>query len=81
MSSAAGPAEGIPRPGGAPRPPRLSKAARIGTGLLLTLVGLFLLVVLFPTSPSAVETVVPVAAAGILAVWVGGILLGQGSRS
>lgn len=63
------------------RPLRLSRTARIGLGLLLTLVGLFLLVILFPTSPSAIATVVPVAAAGIVALLVGGILLGQGSRS
>ena len=70
-------------PASAPRlrAPRLSKAARIGLGLFLTLVGLFLLVVLFPTSPAAFATVVPVAAAGILVLWVGGIFLGQGSRS
>jgi len=71
----------------APPPPRrrrgvtLSKPAKIGLGLLLTLVGLFLLVVLFPTNPKSFSTVLPVAAAGIVALWVGGILMGIGSRS
>jgi len=73
---ALGPAPSRPR-----RRPRLSKSARIGLGLLLTLVGLFLLVILFPTNPSSFGTVLPVAAAGIVAVWVGGILMGIGSRS
>jgi len=66
------------RPG---RRPRLSKPAKIGLGLLLTFVGLFLLVLLFPTDPSSFRTVLPVAAAGIVALWVGGILMGIGSRS
>lgn len=63
------------------RRPRLSKSARIGLGLLLTFVGLFLLVILFPTDPASFRTVLPVAAAGIIALWVGGILMGIGSRS
>jgi hypothetical protein len=61
--------------------PALSKPAKIGLGLLLTLVGLFLLVLLFPTSPGSFATVLPVAAFGIVALWVGGILMGIGSRS
>jgi len=61
--------------------PRLSKPAKIGLGLLLTLVGLFLLVLLFPTDPKSFTTLLPVAAAGIVALWVGGILMGIGSRS
>lgn len=63
------------------RRPALSKPAKIGLGLLLTLVGLFLLVILFPTDPKSFATIVPVAAAGIVALWVGGILMGIGSRS
>jgi len=61
--------------------PRLSKTAKIGLGLLLTFVGLFLLVLLFPTDPASFRTVLPVAAVGIVALWVGGILMGVGSRS
>ena len=59
----------------------LSRQAKIGLGLLLTLVGLFLLVLLFPTNPATFGTVLPVAAAGMVALWVGGILMGVGSRS
>ena len=70
-----------PTPPGAPRRPRLSKAAKIGLGLLFTLVGLFLLVLLFPTNPGSFSTILPVAAAGVAALWVGGILMGIGSRS
>lgn len=49
--------------------------------MLLTLVGLFLLAVLFPTNPSTFARVLPVAAVGLVALWVGGILMGIGSRS
>jgi uncharacterized membrane protein YedE/YeeE len=60
---------------------RLSKAQKIGGGLLLTLAGLFLLSALFPTAPEKLAYVLPVAAVGILALWTGGILMGIGSRS
>jgi hypothetical protein len=73
-SEGAGPARRV-------RGPRLSKPAKIGLGLLLTLVGLFLLVLLFPTDPNNFSTLLPVAAVGIVALWVGGILMGVGSRS
>jgi len=63
------------------RRPRLSKPAKIGLGLLLTLVGLFLLVLLFPSAPGSLSEALPVAAVGIVALWVGGILMGIGSRS
>jgi len=63
------------------RPPRVSKHAKIGLGLLLTLVGLFLLVLLFPSAPGALSSALPIAAVGIVALWVGGILMGIGSRS
>ena len=63
------------------RGPRLSKSGKIGLGLLLTLVGLFLLVLLFPTNPESFARVLPVAAVGLVALWVGGILMGIGSRS
>ncbi len=63
------------------RRPRLSRTAKIGLGLLLTLLGLFLVAVLFPSSPAALEVALPVGAVGILALWVGGILMGIGSRS
>lgn len=63
------------------RAPRLSKTSKIGLGLLLTLTGLFLLSALLPTAPGRFSTILPVAAAGILALWIGGILMGSGSRS
>lgn len=71
-------------PNGTPGPrrrPRLSKSARIGLGLALSLLGLFLLSILFPTAPGSFATVLPVAAVGIVALWVGGVLMGVGSRS
>jgi hypothetical protein len=77
-------ATGGPRTEGASPPtarPRFSKPAKIGLGLLLTLLGLFLLVLLFPTAPGALDRTLPVAAVGIVVLWVGGILMGIGSRS
>jgi hypothetical protein len=59
----------------------LTRAQKIGGGLLLTLVGVFLLSALFPTAPEKLAYALPVAAVGILALWVGGILMGIGSRS
>ncbi len=60
---------------------RWSKNQKIGTGLLLTLVGLALITLLLPTTPSSVGHVLPIAAGAVLALWVGGILMGIGSRS
>lgn len=66
------------RPGPNPRPRRrLSKTARIGLGLLLTFLGLIFLIPLLPTGSSALAMALPLAAAGFLAVWIGGILLGR----
>jgi hypothetical protein len=64
-----------------PARPRLSKTAKIGLGLLLTFVGLFLLSDLLPSAPAHLLAVLPLAGAGMLALWVGGILMGVGSRS
>jgi hypothetical protein len=66
-----------------PRPRRrpLSKATKIGVGLLLTFVGLFLLSVLLPTAPGKFAYVLPVAGVGMLLLWMGGIWMGIGSRS
>ena len=68
-------------PAPAPRPPRLSRQAKIGLGLLLSLVGLFLLSALLPTAPGKLAFAIMVAALGILTLWLGGILMGIGSRS
>ncbi len=82
MSSAseASPSDGA-RSGRAVKGARLSKPARIGLGLLFTLLGLFCLVLLFPSSPGDLDRVLPVAAVGIVALWLGGIRMGIGSRS
>lgn len=65
------------------RPARrpLSKSAKVGLGLLLSFVGLFLLSILLPTAPGKFGVILPVAAAGMLLLWVGGILMGVGSRT
>jgi hypothetical protein len=64
-----------------PRGPRLSRTQRIGGGLVLTIVGIFLLSALLPTAPTKLAYALAVAGGGILALWVGGILMGIGSRS
>ena len=60
---------------------RLSKPQKIGGGLLLSIVGIFLVSVLLPTAPQKLAYALPVAGAGIVLLWVGGIALGIGSRS
>ncbi|MHB1931689.1 MAG: hypothetical protein ACYCPV_01690 [Thermoplasmata archaeon] len=52
---------------------------RLGLGLLLSLLGIFLLAILFPTDPSALLALLPIGGAGMLALWVGGVLLGSRS--
>jgi hypothetical protein len=69
-----------------PAPPALrrrglSKAGKIGLGLLFTFVGLFLVSILLPTAPGQFARLLPVAAVGLALLWVGGILMGVGSRS
>jgi hypothetical protein len=59
----------------------LSKATKIGLGLVLTFVGLLLLSILLPIAPGKFATVLPVAAVGMLLLWMGGIWMGVGSRS
>ena len=66
------------------RPPptgRLTKSQKIGLGLLSTLLGIFLLSILLPTAPGKLAYALPAAGLGIVALWVGGILMGIGSRS
>lgn len=67
----------------APARPRrsLSRSGRVGLGLLFTFVGLFLLSILLPTAPGKFALLLPVAGAGMLLLWVGGILMGVGSRT
>ncbi len=64
-----------------PAPPRQSRQRALALGLLLTLGGLVLVAVLLPTAPGRLGTILPVAAAGLVLLWVGGILLGRGSRA
>lgn len=59
----------------------LTKIQKIGLGLVSTLLGIALLAVLFPVAPGSFGYVLPVGAAGIVLLWVGGILMGVGSRS
>ncbi|MGI0071933.1 MAG: hypothetical protein ACRECT_07735 [Thermoplasmata archaeon] len=59
----------------------LTKSQKIGGGLLLTFVGLFLISALIPTAPDRLAYALGVAGAGVLSIWVGGILMGIGSRS
>lgn len=58
-----------------------SKPVRLGLGLFSTLVGLAFLVLLFPTAPGPLAHALPIAAVGMVALWLGGILMGVGSRS
>jgi hypothetical protein len=76
------PPSGAGSPGvGGGRRPRLSRPKLLGLGLLLTLAGLFLLSDLLPTGVGALERALPVAAAGLLTLWIGGLLLGRGGRA
>ncbi len=65
------------------RPSRrpLSRSGKVGLGLLFTFVGLFLLSILLPTAPGKFGEILPVAGAGMMLLWVGGILMGIGSRT
>ena len=48
-------------------------------GLLLTFLGLLLISALLPVGSKTLLRAVPLAAAGVAALWAGGILLGLGS--
>jgi len=70
---------GPPAAPGSP-PPRGSRTRYLVLGLFLTLFGLVLVAVLLPTAPGQLGIILPIAAAGLVLLWVGGILLGRGSR-
>jgi hypothetical protein len=57
---------------------RVRRQRKVVAGLLLTLAGLFLIIGTLPIAVGALVRVLPVAGAGILALWVGGILMGNG---
>jgi hypothetical protein len=75
MSEPAGPAPADPAPSGRPRR-RLTKTRAIGLGLVLTLVGLFVLGGSVPTDPATLERAVAITGVGAIALWLGGIFLG-----
>lgn len=59
---------------------RLSRRAKLGLGLLLTVVGLFVIGGTVPTAPGTLERALAVTGVAAVALWLGGILLGAGSR-
>ena len=59
---------------------RLPATAWVGLGLLLSLVGLFLLGGTIPSAPGTLERAVAVTGAGAITLWLGGILLGRAGR-
>jgi len=73
-ASVPGPTEGAAPPVRAR--PRLSRGGTVVLGLLLTLVGLFVLGGTVPTDPSTLERAVAITGIGAVALWVGGVLLG-----
>ncbi len=60
------------------RPDR--RRLRLGLGLLLTFAGLFLAAYLLPSPPAALARTLPIAAGALLALWLGGMLLGTTAR-
>jgi hypothetical protein len=67
-----------PRP--TPSPAERRRQGIVVVGLLLTFLGLFLASRLLPTDPGALTALLPAAAAGLVALWLGGILLGNSVR-
>ena len=59
----------------------VSRRVAVGVGLLLTLGGLFLVAEVLPTAPGPLGRALPAVGAGLVALWVGGILMGRGSRT
>jgi len=59
---------------------RLPTKAKIGLGLVLTLLGLFVLGATVPTAPGTLERAIAITGLGAVALWLGGILLGSGGR-
>jgi hypothetical protein len=49
-------------------------------GLFLTFLGLFAAALELPVAPVALEHAIPGVAVGLLALWIGGILLGNSVR-
>ncbi len=55
---------------------RLTKTTAVGLGLILTLIGLFVLGGSVPTDPATLERAVAITGVGAIALWLGGIFLG-----
>ena len=67
-------------PPAAPPGPEVRRRQRlVMVGLLLSLAGLFLSTLLLPVGSAEIDRVLPVIAAGLATLWIGGILLGLGS--
>lgn len=73
------PAPPAAAPQAAPARPRrrLSRGGAVALGLLLTLVGLFVLGGTVPTDASTLERAVAITGTGAVALWVGGVFLGS----
>jgi len=71
--------EAAPDPSGPEATATRRRQTVVVGGLVLTFAGLFLVAGLLPTGTAALARALPLAAAGLLAVWAGGILLGLGS--
>lgn len=56
---------------------RARRQGGVVAGLFLTFVGAFLVSLEFPVGPSALEHTVPEIGAGLVALWLGGILMGR----
>lgn len=69
-----------PPAGSGTRRRRLSPAAKVLLGVLLTLVGLFVLGGTVPTAPSTLERAVALTGLGAFVLWLGGVFLGSGGR-
>ena len=59
---------------------RLSRRAMLAMGVLLTLLGLFVIGGTVPTAAGTLERSLGITGIAAFALWVGGILLGAGGR-
>jgi hypothetical protein len=66
-----------PGPPSSRRPRRLSRGAMVSLGLLLTLVGLFVLGGTIPSAPGPLERALAVTGFGVATLLIGGIILGR----
>ena len=57
---------------------RRRRQGTVFLGLLLTFVAIFLLAILLPTDAGLLVRETPIVAAGLVALWLGGVLMGSG---